>query len=679
VRNRACARLGLGLAATIGAFVFTVHLGQAPATAAVPTGPVDAQASLEQGLTPVAPGAPGTSYGAGVVVVDESQPHTHVVDPATGGLVSVRPLDAVVPGQVGLGPVHLDPVPADVDLSDPTDTGSLVDKAGAVQAALAAGDQPVSAGATAPLGTPGVSSLSSHVVPSCSGTGTDGKRVQVLYVHDAATPSRFADVLPVLRNEVATVDDVFAVSAQQTGGDRRVRWVHDAACQPVIKDVTVPAGALGASFNDTVQALTAQGYNDKNRKYLAFADANQLCGIGTLYNDTRLTANYNDGYAASYARVDANCWSTSHSVAAHELTHNLGGVQQGAPHATTGGHCWDESDIMCYDDGSGVRMKNVCQSSQEQLLDCNHDDYFSTSPRAGTFLAGSWNVASSGFLDPGPAPSAGGPDVAVTAAVGTGRAGDPVALTATSTRTVTWTWSATSGCTVAAGAGGSATLTCPASTSGTVTVSAVATEPATGATGSGTTTVAQTAVTSGVVTTSWSQPAVSGGDVSATLQGGGAPQASVPVRLQMQASTGTTWSDVLTTSTDGSGRVAATARVPKSSLLRFVYDGDATRAASTSAAVRVKVAVRIAKATTAPRLATATLVSWTGDRVGGERLVLQRRDAGRAWRTVAAPRTDRAGRVVLRVRPARGTAWRWLFPGDSTHQRAVGARFTVPR
>jgi hypothetical protein len=330
--------------------------------------------------------------------------HPADADPGTGGPVSVEDATGTLPHPGDLGPMHIDPVPEDVDLADPVDTATLLEKAGVVGARLAAADQAVTLGATAPLGTPGVSSLSSHVAPSC--TSTDPDRVQVLYVHEATTASRYDQVLPLIRNEVAGVDDVLAVSAEQTGGGRRVRWVHTADCLPVVLDVTVPAGALGPDFLDTIDALEAQGYDRPDRKYMVFADANEFCGIGTVYDDDRLVGNLNDGRAASYSRIDANCWSSGHSVPAHELTHNLGGVLEGAPHATANGHCWDESDLMCYADGSGVPMQRVCASAQEQLLDCNHDDYFSTDPAPGSFLATSWNTASSSFLDVVPGPVA---------------------------------------------------------------------------------------------------------------------------------------------------------------------------------------------------------------------------------------------------------------------------------
>jgi hypothetical protein len=530
MRLRAVARLAVVSGAAIGVLALAHHL-ESDVPSAPTSGPVtalagqaagsaaslpDAQSRLEGAVAPATRTGPTAAPGAAgaATVVDESLPHTHVVDPETGGLISVAGAVGTVPAADRLGPMHADPMPPGVSLSDPVDTRALLQRAGVRQASGATTDaQPAPTATTAaadvPPGDPGVSSLTAHVAPSCTGSGTDGKRVQVLYAHEASTASRYTEVLPVLRDEVANVDDVFAVSSKQTGGGRRVRWVHDDACLPVIKDVTVPDGALGSDFWGTINALKKLGYNEPSRKYLVFADANRMCGIGTLYNDLRRSSNYNDGYAASFARIDANCWSTGHSVAAHELTHNFGGVQQGAPHATVNGHCWDEADIMCYNDGSGVAMKQVCGSSQEQLLDCNKDDYFNTNPAPGTFLAMNWNAAGSSFLDVVPVLGS-SRVVDVRGSTAAAETGDTVTFTGSSSTPSTWTWATTAACTLTSGAAGTADLLCPATVTGTVSVTGTATDTATGAVATATASVAMSKAAAPTVAVSAPTSALAG-------------------------------------------------------------------------------------------------------------------------------------------------------------------------
>jgi hypothetical protein len=135
--------------------------------------------------------------------------------------------------------------------------------------------------------------LTAHVRPSCTGTGTDGNRVQVIYAVEQGKTNRYKNLLPLLRSWVADVDDTFALSSQKTGGGLRVRWVHN-KCLPVIAAEVLPAGALRNGFSATVSALKARGYTDKARKYLVLADGTTMCGVGQMYNDSSRT-NANDG------------------------------------------------------------------------------------------------------------------------------------------------------------------------------------------------------------------------------------------------------------------------------------------------------------------------------------------------------------------------------------------------
>jgi hypothetical protein len=159
------------------------------------------------------------------------------------------------------------------------------------------------------------------------------------------------------------------------------------------------------SFGETVREVIAQGHNRTDRNYVMFVDtaSTGICGIATMSNDDRASDDNWNNDGPSYARVDAQCWSGW--VIAHELMHNLGGVQRTAPHASGAGHCIDEYDVMCYRDSSTappIQMNCPHQSFNTTVLDCGNDDYFHTAPAAGNYLATHWNPANSRFLIVGP-------------------------------------------------------------------------------------------------------------------------------------------------------------------------------------------------------------------------------------------------------------------------------------
>lgn len=229
---------------------------------------------------------------------------------------------------------------------------------------------------------------------NCYGNGTDGNRVQVLYVYSGA--SRYQQYLSSFRAWAQGMDDIYSASAQKTGGDRHIRFVTDADCVPTIIPVQVSGSAMG-NFGQMINELRNAGYDSTRRKYTVFADANVYCGIGEFAGDTRKTDQNYSNFGPSFARTDAGCWGPQ--VIAHELGHNLGAVNNNAPNASGGAHCTDEYDVMCYSDSPYYPpMRYVCASSQESILDCGNNDYYNTNPPAGSYLANYWNMADSVFL-----------------------------------------------------------------------------------------------------------------------------------------------------------------------------------------------------------------------------------------------------------------------------------------
>ena len=259
------------------------------------------------------------------------------------------------------------------------------------------------------------------VAAACTGDGSTGPRVQLVYANITGRADRYATFAASFQTWAAATDGVFDRSAAETGGSRRIRFVHDANCTPIVTKTTLSVAA-GNDFQTTVDELTTKGFNRNDRKYMVWVDANVYCGIGEVYSDDRAGQNnYNNVYSL-ISRVDNGCWgAVGQSVEAHELMHNLGGVQETAPNATTYNHCTDESDRMCYSDGSGEPLLQKCVSGHENTFDCNHDDYFSTAPPAGSYLATHWNAANSVWLSTGqPSATVPGVPTGVTAVPGEG-------------------------------------------------------------------------------------------------------------------------------------------------------------------------------------------------------------------------------------------------------------------
>ncbi|MEO5842411.1 MAG: hypothetical protein ABIQ73_10310 [Acidimicrobiales bacterium] len=268
------------------------------------------------------------------------------------------------------------------------------------------------ASALTPQATPGI---------KCYGDGTSGIRVQAVYVlppGPAPPPSALNARLDQIKTYAAQVETEVAASAQQTGGERHVKWVTNASCDLDIMQVTLTS-ATSPNLSTNATEMANMGNDRSDRLYLMWVEAAQVCGVGNLSPlDTPTSMNTNT-YGPRFTRVDVPCFGIAET---HELGHNMGAVQVSAPHSTAGGHCIDEWDIMCYADGSlnprtGVnavmddtnKTNGKCPGTPDtstgpstpgtpgtgynRLYDCNHDDYFHTNPTAGNYLVDHWNIA----------------------------------------------------------------------------------------------------------------------------------------------------------------------------------------------------------------------------------------------------------------------------------------------
>ena len=341
--------------------------------------------------------------GVNAAYAHEGREHVSSRDASSRGLVfeGLTPARAHGPCREGfelrlpgkrIGCTHgPDPAPAGRDVREPRPLADI--------AALSTGD-------------PGDGSAADAGDVLCLGDGVDGNRVQAVYAYPADGADNYDAVAPYIRRWAAQADGVINASAAETGGVRHVRYVTDVACQVDVAKVALTSEGV-ANLAGTAFDLHAQGLDRADRKYLVWVDAYVYCGLATVEPDDQPgqnNANNGSGQPGMIGRIDRGCWGNpSSSAEAHELTHILGGVQPTAPHGTWNYHCSDESELMCYDDdftadgyvgshGVLVPLTYTCRKAHERLLDCNHDDYFSTSPSPDSWLGEHWNVADSSFL-----------------------------------------------------------------------------------------------------------------------------------------------------------------------------------------------------------------------------------------------------------------------------------------
>lgn len=234
--------------------------------------------------------------------------------------------------------------------------------------------------------------------PACTDDPTGGYYSHIIYARAFDDADRYATVAPEMRSMVRSANGLVHDTAMMDGVHADLVVLCSAGVM-VVEEAVLDTDRSSANFGTIVDDLRTLGYRSGQRKYWVFYDDPSACscgGQGHVSNDDRLVvSNANNGNGGAMFAVNYGyTGSFGMLVMLHELGHNLGAVQLGAPHTTGAFHCTDGLDIMCYNDG-GPRAGEYDEAScRAREWDCLRDDYFSASPTPGGWLATHWNLAS---------------------------------------------------------------------------------------------------------------------------------------------------------------------------------------------------------------------------------------------------------------------------------------------
>ncbi|MGH8573491.1 MAG: hypothetical protein ACREX8_13090, partial [Gammaproteobacteria bacterium] len=265
--------------------------------------------------------------------------------------------------------------------------------------------------------------------------GGGGPRVKVVYAYPKGAPDRFDLYKDLIQQDVALTRSAVAAAS---GGRKTIRFDMGTDC---------PGG--GARYVD-IQTMALPhdaawyGVDPESAATTIWSEVRRSLGLRGRWNATLYVDGVSPGGAAGIASQpldetkgpsnDANLGGQSafvfgdgspefsprrSQVFVHETIHTLGAVQDGAPHSTGLGHCFDGADVMCYDDGGPTapqpRPEPTCAGPLR--IDCGGDDYFSPRPARGSYLARHWNLFDSAFMCPVPGCDSSDPDASVAAAL----------------------------------------------------------------------------------------------------------------------------------------------------------------------------------------------------------------------------------------------------------------------
>lgn len=251
----------------------------------------------------------------------------------------------------------------------------------------------------------------------CPGDGRSGRRIHVLlgYPSDTHAPDAAA-ARPLIKQTLALADqNLDAQSASESGQHYRFWCFRDRAVTITVVRLTAIGADTTYTFTDVANGLDARGFHSSAFVYVAFVANIDCCypygGQGSLALDDRPdpATNANNGAGPRYSMIRFGLGDDPESLALafqHETGHNLGAVQDSAPHTSGAFHCYEINDVMCYNDGGsyfsgGGSLIGSCPGMSPTgmyAFDCNGDDYYNVAPASRNYLADHWNVADSSWL-----------------------------------------------------------------------------------------------------------------------------------------------------------------------------------------------------------------------------------------------------------------------------------------
>jgi hypothetical protein len=234
-----------------------------------------------------------------------------------------------------------------------------------------------------------------------------GPRIVVVFTHTGSETTPVA----TLRNVIERMNWKIAdQSGHSSGNSRSVRMAVDCNAQNEINvyDVKTTGGDFASISEQVQQKLSSTVEKGYAVKYLVFDGwwkTEGIVGQGQLRDDNQKSRLNLNARISTTAVVYNNWWDTH--VALHEMFHSLGATQgntsPAAPYSTTGYHCVDGIDLLCYADGTssawGGYGETMCSESAGYRtpvtvpVDCGNDTYFDAAPAEGSYLAAYWNTA----------------------------------------------------------------------------------------------------------------------------------------------------------------------------------------------------------------------------------------------------------------------------------------------